>query len=100
MLASTLVLLAFIASVYLLFGSSSRVPAVFAVAASGVELLMSYGKMHLAVAGLPIGLLLGAVLLVAGVMAYLRVAAKTAVSAATVVVLVGIVQVLRGFKAF
>jgi hypothetical protein len=100
MLASTLVLAAFIASVFLLFGSSSRIPAVFAAAASGVEVLMTYGKVHLAVAGLPIALLLGAVLLVAGVMAYLRVSAKTAVSAATIVVLVGAVQVLRGFKAF
>lgn len=100
MLASTLVLAAFIASVFLLFGSRSRIPAVFAAAASGMELLMSYGKVHLAVSSFPIGLVLGAVLLVAGVMAYLRVTAKTAVSAATIVVLVGAVQVLRGFKAF
>lgn len=100
MLASTLVLAAFVASVFLLFGSSSRMPAIFATAASGVELLMSYGKVHLAVASIPVGLLLGAVVLVAGVMAYLRVTAKTAVSAATIVVLVGVVQVLRGFKAF
>jgi hypothetical protein len=100
MLASSLVLAAFIASVFLLFGSSSRIPAVFATAASGMELLMSYGKVHLAVSSFPIGLLLGAVLLVAGVMAYLRVTAKTAVSAATVVVLVGAVQVLHGLKVF
>jgi hypothetical protein len=47
----------------------------------------------------PVRLLLGAVLLVAGAVAYLRVTAKVAVSAATVVALVGLLQVVMGLRA-
>ena len=36
----------------------------------------------------------------AGVVAYLRVSARGAVSAATIAVLVGAIQVLRGLRAF
>jgi hypothetical protein len=39
------------------------------------------------------------VLLVAGAVAYLRVTAKVAVSAATVVALVGLLQVVMGLRA-
>ena len=98
--ANALALAALVASAFLLLGSSARIPAVFATLAAGLEVLMAYGVVHLSVSNFPIGLVLGVVLLVAGVLAYLRVSAKGAVSAATIAVLVGMVQVLRGFKAF
>ena len=97
--ANAFALAALIASIFLLFGTSARVPAIFATVAAALEVLMAYGVVHLSVSGFPIGLVLGAVLLVAGVLAYLRVGAKGAVSAATIAVLVGIVQVLRGLRA-
>ncbi len=99
-LGNALALAALIASIYLLLSSAARVPAIFATAAAGLEVLMAYGVVHLAVSGHSISLILGAVLLVAGVIAYLRVSARGAVSAATIAVLVGAVQVLRGLKAF
>jgi hypothetical protein len=98
--ANAFALAALVASAFLLLGSAARIPAVFATAAAGLEVLMAYGVVHLSVSGFPVGLVLGAVLLAAGIVAYLRVSAKGAVSAATIAVLVGMVQVLRGFKAF
>lgn len=98
--ANAFALAALIASAYLLMGRAARLPAIFATAAAGLEVLMAYGVVHLSVSRFPISLVLGLVLLVAGVLAYLRVSAKGAVSAATIAVLVGAVQVLRGLKAF
>ncbi|HYQ80417.1 MAG TPA: hypothetical protein VEP68_02890 [Anaeromyxobacteraceae bacterium] len=98
--ANALALAALIASGFLLLGSAARIPAVFATVAAGLEVLMAYGLVHLSVSSFPVSLVLAVVLLVAGVIAYLRVAAKGAVSAATIAVLVGVIQVLRGFKAF
>jgi hypothetical protein len=88
------------ASVFLLLTPQARLPAVFAVVASGLEVLIATGTIHIAVSGVSLSLILGVVLLVAGVVAYLRVTAKGAVSAATVVTLVGLAQVLRAFHAF
>ncbi len=88
------------ASALLLFTARARIPAVFAAAASGLEMLLASGAIGIHASRIPISLVLGAVLLVAGVIAYMRVAAKSAVSAATVVTLVGLVQVLRGFRGF
>lgn len=96
----TLVLAALISSVYLLVASSARMPAIFATVASALEALITFGKMHLSVSGFPIGLLLGLVLLVAAALAYLRVSSKWAISAATIAVLVGLIQVLHGLNAF
>ncbi len=97
--ANVFALAALIASAVLLLGSAARIPAIFATAASGLEVLMAYGLVHLSVSRFPISLVLGVILLVAGVLAYLRVSAKGAISAATIAVLVGVVQVLRGFRA-
>ncbi len=98
-LSHALPIAALIASAFLLFTAQARIPAVFAAVASGLEVLLSTGVIRVQVSRFPIGLLLGAVLLVAGVIAYLRVTAKGAVSAATVATLVGLIQVLRGFRA-
>lgn len=98
--ANAFALAALVASGFLLLGPAARVPAIFATAAAGLEVLMAYGVVRLSISGFPVSLVLAAVLLVAGVVAYLRVSAKGAVSAATIAVLVGIVQVLRGLRAF
>ena len=98
--ANAFALAALVASGFLLLGSAARIPAVFATAAAGLEVLMAYGVVHLSTSHFSVGLVLGLVLLVAGVLAYLRVSTKHAVSAATIAVLVGLVQVLRGLRAF
>lgn len=88
------------ASIFLLLTPQARLPAVFAAVASGLEVLIATGTIHVAVSGVSLSLILGVVLLVAGVVAYLRVTAKGAVSAATVVTLVGLAQALHAFHAF
>jgi hypothetical protein len=93
-LTHTLPLAALIASVYLLFGASARLPAIAAVLASGFELLLSSGTITLHRSAPSTGLILGLVLGIAGIFCYLRVSAKIAVAASTVVALVGIIQVL------
>ena len=90
-------IIAFIASVLLMLTPSARLPGALAAAASGLELLMAWGVVHLSFSKFSVSLVLGLVLLVAGVFCWLRVGGKMAISAATVTVLVGLSQVVRGF---
>ena len=53
-LANALALAALVASGFLLLNPPARVPAVFATVAAGLEVLMAYGAVHLAVSGFPI----------------------------------------------
>ncbi len=99
-LANTLAVAALVASVLLLVTHQARIPAIVAAVASGLEVLIALGMVRIHVAHLPLGLILGASLAVAGVLVHLKAAAKVAVSAATVTVLVGAVQVLRGLRVF
>lgn len=86
--------LAVACSVVLLLQHRARVFPVVALVASGLELLMSLGVVHLNVGGFPLSLVLGAALLVGGVGVYVKASAKPVVSAATVVTLLGLIQVL------
>jgi hypothetical protein len=71
---------------------------VVAVVSSALEAFMAFGVVHMQVARVPLGLVLGAALVVAGVAVYLRASTKSVISAATVVVLVGAVQVYAALK--
>ncbi len=88
-----LVVAALVASVALFLSGASRVLAIVALVASGVEVAMALGVVHLSVARLPLGLVLGVALAVPGVLLWVRSSAKTAISAAVVVALVGALQV-------
>jgi hypothetical protein len=96
-LSNMLSIAALAASLLLIFTPQARLPAVFAFVASGLEVLIAHGVIRVSVSGVPLTLVLGAILLVAAVVAYLRVSAKGAVSAAAVAALVGLTQVLRSF---
>lgn len=89
-------LLAFVALAgsALLFATGGRVLATVALVASGLEVLMALGVLHLRVVQLPLGLVLGLALALPGLIAWFRATAKPAISAATVVALVGTVQVV------
>jgi len=63
--------------------------AVVALLAVGLQALMAFGIVSLNVRGLPIPLILASVLTVAGAIAWTRAGNKAAISAATVVTLVG-----------
>jgi hypothetical protein len=71
---------------------------VVAVVASALEALMAFGLVHMQVARVPLGLVLGAALVVAGVAVYIRAGGKSVVSAATAVVMVGAIQVYMALK--
>lgn len=85
--------LALVCSIVLLLQHKGRLLPGIAVGASGIELLMAFGVLHLSVGGLPLALILGACLAVGGIGVYLRASAKTVVSAATIVSLIGLLQV-------
>ncbi len=88
-----LALSALAASVALFLSQASRVLALVALVASGVEVAMAFGILHLSVAHLPLGVVLGLALAIPGVLAWLRSSAKTATSAAVIVAFVGALQV-------
>ncbi len=85
---------ALVASAILVFSSVARPIAAIALVASGVEVAMSLGALRLHVAGVPLGLVLGLALAIPGLLAWLRAASKPAVSAASVLTLAGILQVV------
>jgi hypothetical protein len=78
----------------LLFATGSRILAIIALLASGLEVAMTLGVLHIAVARLPLGLVLGLALALPGLIAWFRATAKPAISAATIVALIGILQVV------
>lgn len=84
----------FAAALFMLTDPSARVMAIVAAIASGIEVAMAFGLVRLSVAHLPLGLVLGLCLAVPGILGWIRSSSKTAVSAAAVVSLVGILQVV------
>ena len=81
-------------SAILLFAAVARPVALVALVASALEVAMAFGVLRIHAAGVPLGLVLGLVLAVSGLLAWLRSTAKTAITAASVVALVGVLQVL------
>ena len=82
------------ASLVLFFGSPGKLLAGIALLASGLEVLMALGILHVAVARLPLGLVLGLGIALPGVIAWFRATPKPAVSAAAIVTFVGVLQVI------
>jgi hypothetical protein len=93
---SLLVLAAVASSVVAVALSAQRLVPVVAVAAAGLEALLRFGVVHLDVAHVPIGLVLGVVVALTGAVMWVRATGKALVTAATVVTLVGAVQLLAG----
>jgi hypothetical protein len=90
----TLAVAALVGAVLLFFSAQSRVVGLVALVAAGLEVAMAFGVLRLHVAGIPLGLVLGLGLAVPGLLAWLRASAKPAISAAAIVALVGVLQVL------
>jgi hypothetical protein len=67
---------------------------VIAAVASGLEVAMAFGLVHVSVARLPMAMIYGVMLLVGGIATYVRTADKLSVTAATTVTLVGALQTL------
>ncbi|HSM92659.1 MAG TPA: hypothetical protein VLT47_07180 [Anaeromyxobacteraceae bacterium] len=85
---------AFGASIVLFLAHANRGLLLVALAASGLEVLMAFGLIALHVSvSVPLQLILGALIAVPAVLVWLRASSKASISAATVLTLVGALQV-------
>jgi len=89
---SALIVVALASSIMLLLGKSERTIALVAVVASGVEALLAFGLMSLSLAKFRIDVILPALLVIAGAIAWARSSGKPAITAATLITLVGALQ--------
>jgi hypothetical protein len=86
------VLLAVAASIVLVTQASARLFPVVALAASGLEALLLFKIITFAVSGMNLFLILAVALVVAGGISWVQTDSKTPVTAATVVTLIGAIQ--------
>lgn len=88
--------LAVACSIVLLLQHKARLFPLIALAASAIELLMAAGFLRLNLGSVPITLILGVAIAVAGIAVYLKTSSKPVVSSATVLTLIGALQVASG----
>ena len=89
---TALIVVALVSSVVLLLEKSERTISLVAVLASGVEALLAFGLMSLSVAKFRIDVVLPALLVIAGAIAWARSSGKHAITAGALVTLVGALQ--------
>jgi hypothetical protein len=97
-LGTGLVLAAFAASVVLVFDRRDRVAPIIAVIASGLSAAIVLGIVSISSTKFRIDLILPAVLVVAAAVCWGRAAAKATVTAAAVVFVIGLIQVLGALR--
>jgi drug/metabolite transporter (DMT)-like permease len=96
-LPQVLIVCALVASFVLVFRASERIPAFIALAVSGLEALIAFRLVTIN-APSSFGLILAAALAAAGAWSWSRASSKPSVSAATVVVLIGVIQLLWALR--
>jgi hypothetical protein len=97
---TALVVCALIASVILVLHGGERLIPVIALVACAIEALIVFHVIQLSSPRIRIDIILAAVLAVTGGIAWARSSAKSAVTAATVIALVGVIQLLWALHAF
>jgi|SRR5438034_11645347 len=96
--ASTIpVIVALLASVALVAKVPARLFPVIALVASGVEALRAFGYLSFKVPVIGAATLLGGAMLIGGAGSWIKSSGKVPVTAATVVILVGLLRVLARF---
>jgi len=85
--------LAVACSIFLLLQHKARLFPGIALAASALELSMALGFVHLSLGSVPLVLILGVAIAVAGIAIYLKTSSKPIVSTSTVLTLIGALQV-------
>lgn len=93
-LHTALAVAALAASIVLFLAHASRGLSLIALVASGLEVMMAFGYLALRVSGISLQLVFGLLIAVPAVLIWLRSSAKTAVSAASILALVGALQVI------
>lgn len=95
---TALVVTALVASLLLVLGRSERVFSFIALFAAGLEALLAFDVITFSVKKLRIDVILPALLVVAGAVCWSRLSTKGQVTAATTVVLVGLLQLLSAVQ--
>jgi hypothetical protein len=90
-----LVIAALIASLLLLVQLKKRLVAGIAAIAAGLEALFAFHIVHFGVRGINLNLVLAAVIVVCGGLLWMKTGGKTHTTAATVLTLVGLIQVTQ-----
>jgi hypothetical protein len=97
-LGTTMVVATLVASVYLLLHKSDRMFTTVAVIASGIQALLVFGLMSLSLAKFRIDVILPAVLVVAGVLCWGKESTKGTITASTIVLVVGAMELLLALR--
>jgi hypothetical protein len=93
-----LVVTTFCAALYLLTNKSDRMWPTLAVIASGLQLLMLLGLMSLTLAKFRIDVILPALLVLAGVICWMKVSTKGTITAATLIMLIAAMELLGALR--
>ena len=97
---TALAVCALIAAVILVLQGSERLIPLIALVACALEALSAFHVLHLSSPKVRIDVILSAVLAVTGGIAWARSSSKAAISAATVIALVGVIQLLFALGVF
>ena len=97
---TALVVCALIASVMLALHGGARLIPLIALVACAIEALMVFRVIQLSSPRLRIDVILPAVLAVTGVICWSRSASKSAITASSVIAIVGVIQVLLAIRVF
>ena len=97
---TALTVCALVASVILVLQGSERLIPLIALVACALEAASAFHVLQLSSPRIRIDVILPAVLAIAGAIAWARSATKPAATAATVVTLVGVIQLLHALRVF
>jgi hypothetical protein len=89
-----LVIATFCASIYLLANGGDRMFPTLATIASGVQLLMVFGLMSLSLAKFRIDVILPAILVLAGIVCWMRFSTKGTTTASTLIALIAAMELV------
>jgi len=90
---NVLIIAALASSLLLVFQLKQRLFPIVAAVASGVEAVLAFHILKFSLKGINLGLVLGGVLAVVGALIWAKASGKTHVTAATIIALVGAIQV-------
>lgn len=97
---TALAVCALIGAVILVLQGGERLIPLIALVACALEVLAAFHVLQLSSPRVQIGTILAAVLVVTGAIAWARSASKPAITASTVIALVGVIQLLHALHVF
>jgi uncharacterized membrane protein YjjP (DUF1212 family) len=97
-MATVLVITTLCSSIYLLMNNGDRMFPTLAVIASGVQTLLAFGLMSLSLAKFRVDAILPAILIIAGIVCWMRVSTKGTITASTLITLIAGVELLGALR--